>query len=100
MQRLHDRREDRVRERVTTVEEQCGRSTAHQAPSCADLAAGSAVTPAPGWVHAALVLVVAVHLVLLFANVLAFLVLPFLGPWYVAVPLTTSESGSGFSCTS
>jgi hypothetical protein len=89
MHLLHDRREDRAWERVTTVEQQRRRSTAHQAPSSADLAAGSAVTPAPGWVNAALVLVVAVHMVLLFANVLAFLVLPFLAPWYVAVPLTT-----------
>jgi hypothetical protein len=78
MQLLHDHREDRVRERSTAVENQVVRSTA-----------GQSASTAPGWVHAALVVVVTVHMVLLFANLVAFFLLPFLAPWYVAVPLTT-----------
>jgi len=49
----------------------------------------STVRQRPGWVHAALLLVVTVHLVLVLANILAFFLLPFLTPWYVSVPLAT-----------
>jgi len=75
---LYDLRDHRLAERFSSVEDQGGRSADH-VPTA----------PVPGWVQAALVVVVAAHMALVFANILAFFLLPFLAPWYVAVPLAT-----------
>jgi hypothetical protein len=100
IQRLRELPEEKLRELLTTLDgqadgaiyneplpaAQAGLSSLSQGPA---LPVASTIPPAPRWLHTALVAVVAVHAALVLGNVLAFVVLPFEAPWYVAVPLMT-----------